>query len=59
MVGESAGISTWIGMDIRDPRYSDFREAGGGGKAAPLTTRTEHLSSLIAPIAAAYAKTSV
>jgi hypothetical protein len=61
IVGESAGISTWIGMDIRDPRYSDFREAGGawGSRSVPLTTRTEPLSSLIAPIAAAYAKTSV
>jgi hypothetical protein len=56
MVGESAGISTWIGMDIRDPRYGDFREAGGSEEAA---RRIERSSSLIAPIAATYAKTSV
>jgi hypothetical protein len=61
MVGESAGISTWIGMDIRDPRYSDFREAGGDeeSRSALLTRCTACPSSPIAPIATAYTKTSV
>jgi len=54
MVGESAGINTWIGMDLRDPRYSDFLEAGGGEESSspPLTIRTAYPSSPIAPITA-------